>query len=88
MVLVNRMLSGVQIQIPIWIRIRIQIQPFLSYLFREFIDAGIADPLSRSWTIQPEGTPQIGLSPGGSDGIFDGIEDGRCQKKRRLAHGL
>lgn len=70
------------------VHVQVQVQAFFSYLLSELVDAGIADPLSRSWTVQPEGTLQTGLSPGGGDGVFDSVEDRRGQKERRLAHGL
>lgn len=78
----------IRIRIRVQIQIQIQIHSFFSYLLRELVDAGVADPLSRSWTVQLEGTLQTGVSPGGGDGVFDGVEDGRGQKERRLAHSL
>lgn len=57
---------------------QIQIQGFVSYQFGEIVNTGIADPLSRSRTVQAEGTFQTRFLPDSSDGIFNGVEDGCC----------
>lgn len=58
------------------------------YQFGEAVTAGVADPLRRGGAVQPKWSSDARLGPGGTDGIFDGIENGCRQEKRGLSHRL
>lgn len=58
------------------------------YQFGELIGTCVPDPLCRGWAVEAEGPTETWLRTSHADGIFDGVEDRRCQKQRRLAHRL
>ncbi len=60
----------------------------LWYQFGESVAAGNTDPLSGGGAVQPEGAADACLCPGGTDAVFDGIENRCRQKEGRLADSL
>lgn len=58
------------------------------YLQSELVLAGHTDLLCSSRGAQREALLQSSLSPGRSDGLLDGKEDGAAKEHRRLSYTL